>query len=248
MPAPPLPPLRRAYCPGVGAVIRYTPAEAGMRRLIMIREHLGVLCRLFENGAAPSLAFHYGVLRLVQFLDAYEDFMGSLDPQQQRRVACVAGLVSDVHKHGGSLSRLRNGWIAHLPDDDLLAADTSAFFRRVGLPRDPAAYYEMLMRTIIFIDTARALLPGIAKPAVEKFNRTGDAEPNWHLVVLGRAHQSLRASLDGVLKNAKQKCPDVEWDSLLGAAGVRLDRLGPADPGAGADRGGGRRKGGEDRQ
>ena len=229
-------------------MIDYTPAEAGMRRLILIRNHLDVLCRLFECGTAPSLAFHYGPLRLVQFLDAYEDFMGGLDPRQQKLVVCAAGLVSDVHKHRDALKKVRNAWIAHPPNDGLLAEDASDFIRRVGLPVDLAAYYEMLACTIIFVDTVRALLPCIAKPAVEKFNRTDDAKPKFRCVDLGQIVQNVRSKIDIVREEAEQKCPGMEWNSLLGAAGVRLDQLGPSDPCVGAARGDGQCEGGAERR
>ena len=229
-------------------MVDYTHAEAGMRRLILIRSHMDVLCRLFEGGIAPSLAFHYGVLRLAQFLDAYEGFMGSLDPRQQKLVACAAGLVSDVHKRRDALKNVRNGWIAHPPDDGLLAEDGSDYVRRIGLPGDPAAYYEMLVCTVAFIDTAGALLPEIAEPTVEKFNRSSGAKPKFHCIDLDQIAQNLRSKLDSVRKEAEQKCPDMQWGSLLGAAGVRLDQLGPSDPGAYAARGDGPREGGAERQ
>lgn len=229
-------------------MIDYTRAEAGMRRLILIRNHLDVLCRLFECGTAPSLAFHYGSLRLVQFLDAYEDFMGGLDPRQQKLVVCAAGLVSDVPKHKHALKKVRNAWIAHPPDDSLLAEDASDFIRRVGLPVDPTAYYEMLVCTVIFIDTVRALLPCIAKPAVEKFNRTGDAKPKLRRVDSGQIIQNVRSKIDTVREEAEQKCPGMEWDSLFGAAGVSLDQLGPSDPRVGAARGDGPCEGGAERR
>lgn len=244
------PPFRppRARDSRVHGMIDYTRAEAGMRRLILIRNHLDVLCRLFECGTALPLAFHYGPLRLVQFLDAYEDFMGGLDPRQQKLVVCAAGLVSDVHKHRDALKKICNAWIAHPPDDGLLAEDASDFIRRVGLPVDLAAYYEMLVCTVIFIDTVRALLPCIAKPAVEKFNRTGDAKPKYRRVDFGQIIQNVRSKIDTVREEAEQKCPGMQWDSLLGAVGVRLDQLGPSDPRVGAVRGNGPCEGGAERR
>ena len=215
-------------------MVDYAHAEAGMRRLILIRNHMDVLCRLFEGGTAPSLAFHYGVLRLAQFLDAYEGFMGSLDTRQQKLVACAAGLVSDVHKRQDALKNVRNGWIAHPPDDGLLAEDGSDYVRRIGLPGDPAAYYEMLVCTVAFIDTARALLPEIAEPTVEKFNSSSDAKPKFHCIDLDQIVQNLRSKLDSVREEAEQKCPNMQWGSLLGAAGVHLDQLGPGGPDPGA--------------
>lgn len=229
-------------------MIDYTRAEAGMRRLILIRNHLDVLCRLFECGTAPPLAFHYGSLRLVQFLDAYENFMGSLDSRQREPVLCAAGLVSDVHKHRDALKKVRNGWIAHPPDDGLLAEDASDFIRRVGLPVDLAAYYEMLVCTVIFIDTVRALLPCIAKPAVEKFNRTDDARPKYHCVDLNRVACNVRGRLEVARRRAGRELPGVRWDLLLGAAGVRLDQLGEGGPRTDAVRVGGPCEGGAIRQ
>ena len=229
-------------------MVDYTHAEAGMRRLILIRNHMDVLCRLFEEEAAPLLAFYYGVLRLGQFLDAYEGFMGSLDTRQQKLVACAAGLVSGVHKRRDALKKMRNGWIAHLPDDGLLAEVGSDYVQRIGLPIDPADYYEMLLSTVVFIDTVRALLPGIAKPAVEKFNRSGAAKPEHRCVYPDIIARSIRSKLDSVREEAEWKFPDVQWGSLLGAAGVRLDQVGPGGPGACTARVDGPREGGAERQ
>ena len=215
-----------------------------MRRLILIRNHMDVLCRLFEGGIAPSLALHYGALHLVQFLDVYKDFMGGLDPRQREQVRCAAGLISDAHKHRDALKKVRNCWVAHPPDDDLLAEDASDFVRRVGLPVDPAAHYKMLVCTVMFIDTARALLPEIAEPTVEKFNSSSGAKPKFHCIDLDQIAQNLSSKLDSVRKEAEQKCPDMQWVSLLGAAGVRLDQLGPSDPDAYTARRDGPREGG----
>ena len=226
----------------------YTHAEAGMRRLILIRDHMNVLCRLFEEEAAPLFAFHYGVLRLAQFLDAYEGFMGSLDTRQQEQVLCAAGLVSGVHKRRDALKKMRNAWIAHLPDDSLLAEVGSDYVQRIGLPIDPADYYEMLLSTVVFIDTVRALLPGIAKPAVEKFNRSGAAKPEIRCVYPDLIAQNVRSKLDSVREEAERKFPDMQWGSLLGAAGARLDQLGLGGPGACTARGDGPCEGGAERQ
>ena len=232
----------------MGAVVDYTHAEAGMRRLILIRDHMDVLCRLFEGKAAPLLAFHYGVLRLAQFLDAYEGFMGSLDPRQRKLVVCATGLIADVHKRRDALKNMRNGWIAHPPDDGLLAEDGSDYVRRIGLPRDPAAYYEMLLSTVVLIDTVRALLPGIAKPAVEKFNRSGATKHELRCVYPDLIAQNIRSKLDSVREEAERKFPNVQWGSLLGAAGARLDQVGPGSPGACTARRDGSREGGAERQ
>ena len=239
------PPVRG---PRVGAMTGYTPAEAGMRRMIVIRNRMHALYGLFEKKIAPSVALQYGVQELVQFADAYDGLMGRLTPEQKERVLCVGGLISAVAEHRDGLRALRNRWLAHPQDDDLFAEGASGFVRRNGLPVDPAMYYEMLACAVIFADTVRALLPDIAKPAAEKFNRTGDARPEYYCDTLSRIACSVRGRVEAARKRARKKCPGMDWDSLLGAAGVRLDQLGPGGPKAGIARGEGWREGGADRQ
>lgn len=230
-------------------MIDYTPAEADMRRLIIVRNQLDMLTYLvFVGKITPSLAAYYGVQHLVQFEKAYRRLMRHLPPEQREHVRCVAGLVSGVIEHSSGLRKVRNNWIAHLQDDDSFAEDASDFIEGAGMPGNPATHCEMHICVVAFVDTLRALLPGIAGPAVEKFNRTSDAEPKFRRFDPNRVVQDARSRLDDARKKAKQKFPCLPWDSLLGAAGVRLGQLGPDDPSAGAARGGGQCKGGEDWQ
>ena len=225
-------------------MVDYTPAEAGMRRLIVIRNRLKGLSDLFEKEIAPSLAIHYGILHLVQFLDAYHELMGALDKREKKRVLCATGLISGVTERSDGLRAVRNDWVAHLQGKGRFTEDASAFLRRAGLSGDPSAYYEMMASVIAFVDAAAALLPDIARRAVEKFNRTGDAGPEWHCVDLDRIDQNVRAKLDAVREKANRLFPGVQWGPPLGSAGARLGPLGPAGMGADAAGGGGRRKGG----
>lgn len=195
---------------------------------------------------APALP--PGVQELVQFADAYDGLMGRLTPEQKERVLCVRGLISAVAEHRDGLRALRNRWLAHPQDDDLFAGDASDFVRRSGLPVDPALYYEMLACAVIFVDTVRALLPDIAKPAAEKFNRTGDAKPEYYCDTLNRVARGVRGRVEAARKRAWKKCPGMDWDSLLGAAGVRLDQLGLGGPRTGIACGEGQRERGADRQ
>ena len=200
-----------------------------MQRLILIRNHLGVLCRLFEDGVAPSPALRYGALRPVQFLDEYGGFMGALHPRQEQ-VLCAADLISDLHSRRGALKKVRNSWIAHVPVDGLFAKDASNTARRVGPPVDSAAHYEMLMCAAIFIDTVRALPHCIAKPAAEKFRRAGDAKPKLHRTDFGQIAHNTCSKIDTVQEMAGQKFFDMQrltarrrW-RLLGPARARRPR------------------------
>ena len=213
-------------------MVDYTPAEAGMRRMIVIRNHLENLRILFESKIAPSTASYYGILHLAQFTSAYNGLMGRLTPRQKRLVLCVTDLISGVTVHKKTLKEVRDNWMAHLQDNGWFAEDASDSVRRVGMPGYPAAHYEMHVCIIAFVDTVRALLPKIAEPTVEKFNRTGDATPKYYCDGLNRAIQNTRARLEAARKRAEREFPDMQWSSPLGAAGVRMNQLGPAGPGA----------------
>ena len=63
-----------------------------------------------------------------------------------------------------------------------------------------------------------------------------------------RLARSVRGRVEAARKRAGQERPGMDWDSLLGAAGVRLDQLGPSYPKAGIARGEEQREGGADRQ
>lgn len=196
--------------PRLGTMAGYAHAEAGIQKLILIRNHLGVLCRLFEDGMALSLTLRYSALHPVQFLDAYEGFMGALHPRQQEQVLCAADLISDLHRRRGALKKVRNSRIAHIPVDGLFAEYASTAARRVGPPVDSAAHYEMLMCAAIFIDTVRALPPCIAKPAAEKFRRAGDAKPKLHRTDFGQIAHNTRSKMDSVQEMAGQKFFDMQ--------------------------------------
>ena len=229
-------------------MVDYAPAEAGMRRLIVIRNLLENLRILFESEIAPSTASYYGVLHLAQFADAYDGLMGHLTPHQKRLVLCVTDMISGVTVHKKALKNMRDNWIAHLQDDDGFAEDASGLIGHVGMPGDPAAHYEMHVCVIVFVDTVRALLPEIAEPTVEKFNRSGDATPKYHCDGLNRALQNARARLEAARKRAEREFPDMQWGSLLGVVGVHLNQLGPAGPGAYAARVVGPCEGGAERR
>ena len=229
-------------------MVDYAPAEASMRKLIVIRNLLESLRIFFESRIAPSTASYYGVLRLAQFTDAYDGLMGHLTARQKRPVLCVADLISGVAVHKKAPKDTRNNWIAHLQGDGGFAEDASGFIGRVGMPGDPAEHYEMHVCVISFVGTVRAILPRIAEPDVEKFNRTCDARPKYRCVDLSRADRNIRARLAAAQKRAEREFPGMRWDLLLGAAGVRLGRLGPGAPSAGIFRCKDRWKGGADRQ
>ena len=196
-------------------MVAYTPAEAGMWKMIVIRNRMRDLYGLFDVGTAPSIALQYGVQELVQFVDAYDGLMGRLTDEQNKRVQCATDLISGVVEHRGALREMRNSWLAHPQDDGLFAEGAPGFVRRAGLPADPAAYYEMLACAVIFADTVRALLPEVAGPAVEKFNRTGDARPERYCDVLNRVACNVRGRIEAARRG--------------GGAGVPRHGLGPAD-------------------
>ena len=211
-------------------MIDYTPAELCMRRLIVIRNLLDDLNYIgFEKALAPSVAVRYGILELTQFIDSYNGLLGKLDPYQKSLVLSVAELVADVTRHKDALKKMRNNWIAHLQDKGMFAEDASAFIIKNNLPSDHGYYHEMFARIIIFVDTVQALLPEIAGPTVSKFNRTLDARPIMRAVDLEQAGRIVFAKLERVRKTAESKHPQIPWDMVLGAAGVRLEKLGVDD-------------------
>lgn len=205
----------------------YTAAEACMRRMIVVRNHLEVLHHLaFEGGVNPSVTSYYGILHLLEFTGSYHGMMEHLNPDEKEQVLCITDLIAGVIGCQKALQEVRNNWIAHLQEYDRFIEDASDFARRVGLPDNPEAYHEMFISTIAFVDTVRALLPDIAGPAVEKFNRSGDAASTLYEFSPDRAMQNARARLEAARNNAEKKFPNLEWDLLLGAVGVRLEQLG----------------------
>ena len=218
--------------PRVGAMVDYTPAEASMQRMIVIRNLLGTLHILFKSGIAPSTASYYSVLHLAQFTDAYDGPMGHLTARQKRLVQCVTDLISGAAVHKKALKDMRNNWIAHLQDDGEFAEDAPDFVRRVGMPGDSAAHYEMHVYVIAFVDIVGDLLPEIAAPTVKKFNRTGNATPKYHFVDLNRVASDVSSWIEVARKRVEREFPETERNSLLGATGVHLDPLGLGGPGA----------------
>ena len=219
--------LERAPRPGRIPAIDYTPAELCMRKLIMLRDFLDNLNYIgFKKCLAPSLVVRYGMLELVAFIDCYDRLLGNLSPQQKRLVLPLAELIADVARHRDGLRKMRNNWIAHIQDEGKFAEDASEFITRNNLPGNHRVYHEMFTCVIIFVDTLRALLPDIATPTVKKFNCTPDAMPSIDVVDLELAARNVSAKLERVRKKAVAAHPELPWDSLLGASGVCLEKLG----------------------
>lgn len=207
-------------------MVDYSPSEHCLRRLIIARNLLDVLSGIrLDGGRDPSFVPHYGVLHLVQFMDAYEGLMGRLNPDQKRLVACLSDLISDIQDHRDALRKTRNMWVAHLQDKDMSVEAPSDFVRRVGLPDDPAWYSEMFECAIIFADAVQSLLPEIAETASKKTHRTADAGPAQFVFDPEQIIQNICARLKKTRKKAEKECPNRQWDSLLSLANDRCEML-----------------------
>ena len=182
------------------------------------------------------------------FAESYSALVGTLNSRQKGLVVPLSELVADVIRNKDDLGRVRNDWITHLQGKGKFAKDASEFLRDNGLPEDPSEYYEMSMRAIVFVDTLQALLPDIAGPAVEKFNATPDARPTIYAFDPERVILNVRARIESVRKRAMADHPDLDWDSIIGAARVRLEKLGGDDLCAHFACGPGRPEGGEEVQ
>lgn len=201
-------------------------AEAYMLKLIVARSLLDSLNRIRVGGRpAPSLAYYYGIPHLHQFMCAYHGLMVELVSGQRKLVACLSDLVSDIDYHEGGLRKACDKWIAHLQDDDL-AEDASDFLWHAGLPEDATWYREMSECAIAFVDIAQALLPGIAKPVMEKFNGARDAGPDGHVFDPGRAPRGVRDRLGRAQKKGAEEYAGRPWPPLLDAVGIGPGRLG----------------------
>lgn len=198
-----------------------------MRRLIIVRSLLDNLNRIRLDGRpAPSLASYYGILHLHQFVGAYHGLMGELDDGQKKIVTCLSDLVSEIDSHRDGLRAVRDSWIAHLQDDDKFTEDASEFLKRAGLPENPTWYREMSECAIVFVDAVQALLPDIAEPVLEKFDRTRDAKPVEHFFNPPLATKNVRARLELAQEKAAEEYPNCPWVSLLGTVGVGPKKLG----------------------
>ena len=212
-------------------MIDYEAAELCMRRLIVIRNSPDCLNYIgFERRIAPLIAIRYGILNLVLFAESHNALMGTLNSRHKSLVLPLSELVADVICHKDDLGRVRNDWIAHLQGKGEFVEDASEFLGNNGLPEDPSEYYKMSVRAIVFVDTLQALLPDIAGPAVKKFNSTLDARPPMHTVDPEQVCLRVRERLERVRRKAKADRPEILWDSVIGAARVRLEKLGDDDP------------------
>ena len=220
-----------------------------MLRLIVIRNSVDSLNYIgFTKLIAPSLAAKYGIIELVLFANAYNELFGKLNERQRRLVLPLSELVADVVRRKQRFKTVRNSWVAHLQDKDGFAEDASDLLRRNKLPDNLYEYHEMFTRIVIFVDTVQAVLPEIAGPAVDKFNRTHNAGRAMHAGDPEIAEQNVRARLERVRRKAAAMHPDIPWDSMLGAAGVRLEKLGGDNPYACPERMSCQPKGGTDAQ
>lgn len=177
----------------------------------------------------PPFVLHYGILHLVQFMDAYEGLMGHLAPDQKGPVACLSDLICGMFDHKDALVKMRNQWVAHLQDKDMSAEAPSIFVRRVGLPEDPGWYGETFDCAVIFADAVWALLPEIAIPASKKGAITAGAGPEEYAFDPNRVARNVRDRLEKARQKAENEYPDRPWGSLLGLDGGGPNKLG-VDP------------------
>ena len=208
-------------------MVGYTRAESCLRRLIMARNMLYNLNSMrLDDGSPPMFVFQYGILHLVQFMDAYKGLMGCLTDDQKGPVLCLSDLISGMVEHKGALREARNKWIAHLQDDDGFTEDAPDFLRRVGLPDDPSWYLETFECAVVFADAVQSLLPEVAKPVLERVRQTLGVEPPKHLFDPEQVIQNVRTRIGKVRKKAETKYPDRQWASLLGLVGPGPEKLG----------------------
>lgn len=207
-------------------MVDYSPAEHCLRRMIMARNLLDILTGIrLEGGRDFSFVLHYGILHLVQLMDACEGLMGHLTLDQRRLVACLSDLICGIVDHRDALRKTRNGWVAHLQDRDMSAEAASDFVRRVGLPDDPMWYSEMFECAIIFADAVQSLLPEIVASASRKVDHTADVGPAQYVFDPEQVIQNVLARLERARAKAEKQYPDRPWTSLLSLADDRRERL-----------------------
>lgn len=208
-------------------MVGYTRAESCLRRLIMARNMLHNLNSIrLDDGSQPMFVFQYGILHLVQFMDAYEGLMGGLTDDQKKPVTCLSDLICGILDREDALREARNKWIAHLQDDDGFAEDAPDFLRRAGLPDDPLWYREMFECAVIFADAVQSLLPEVEERVREMVRRALGAEPPKHLFDRMVVDQNIRTRLAKARKKAAKEYPDCPWVLLLAALGPGPEKLG----------------------
>lgn len=175
-----------------------------------------------EMPHVPVPTFSLGITHFVEFMDAYRGFLEGLDGGQRRLVLCASGLVSWTDERGDALAAAFDRTLAVLNSGGDPGAEPD-LGGRAEPPGSPGEYHEMFACTAIFVDAVQALLPDIAEMAWGGGRGGRGGRPASYRVDTDGSARAVGARLEEARKRAESEFPGMPWDSLLGAADIRIE-------------------------
>lgn len=106
----------------------------------MVRNTLQILLEMYDkpnHKLTASITIRYMLLELDNFIKYHTSMIGKLTEKQKKYVLCLADFLKEITKNRDTIRKIRNGWIAHIQDEDNFKQDIMDLIRESNFDRFP---------------------------------------------------------------------------------------------------------------
>lgn len=154
-----------------------TQLEIVLLRLLLIRNSIETLLRVGQTSTdffAISIMIRYLILELDSFIDAQRAFMGQLSEKQKKFVLCLTPYLKEINDSREVIRKLRDGWIAHVQNEDEFKEDIMDLIKRMNFSTSPNDTIMMAQCSILYVDALKIILAQEFEVAHEKYDMDRD--------------------------------------------------------------------------
>jgi len=161
---------------------KFNELEVELLRLLSIRNTLQILLELpatTEHNLTNSIVNRYAILELANFIKYQESLMGKLTKQQKKFVICLNPFLEELITNRVALKKIRDGWVAHIQDDDEFKEDIMELMKRLDFPKYSYDVIVMAKCVIYFVDGLKIIIAKEFYDANEKSNELREDSFQW---------------------------------------------------------------------
>ncbi len=169
----------------------------------MVRNTLDALLEIHDQSKhelATSVITRYIILELDNFIDSQNSMMGKLDEKQKKYVVCLSGFLEEIEKNKKVIRKIRDGWIAHIQNEDNFKEDIMDLIKNSTLETGQEIII-MGLCVIRYVDALKSVLLEEFDNANERYNAT--RESSVHAVILN--NEIIKQIIKQKVELSKQK-------------------------------------------